>query len=119
MKNSGSCERRSHERAHIEYMFIAVKYNTMAFCTAEPVMQIDISEGGVAVLTDKDASIGDKLLLDLVFQDKTAHDISGIVRSKKKVRDIHRLNIQFDKKATSKQKEKDLTNLITDAFLSA
>lgn len=106
-------ERREHERVFTEGLFIGVKFDAASFGPVEPVMKINISKGGVAFLTDKNAEIGDKVFLDGTYKQARICSVPAIIVSKKKVGDIQRLNAQFDMSVMNELMKKEIDNLIS------
>lgn len=113
MNASQGIERRIHERMFVQELFIGVKHNFNEFGPMEPVMQINISKGGVSFLTDKDADIGDKVFVDGIYAGVSVSHIPGVIRSKKRVGEIQRLNVQFDTDNMTSAQKMEIDNLIS------
>lgn len=119
MTSTNGIERRAHERLYSDNLLLAVKFGIKEFGPSDPVIKLNISKGGAAFITDREAEIGQKVLLEGSFIGASAENIPATVVSKRKVIDMYRINVQFDSDEMTERAEDQIDTLVNAVSLTA
>lgn len=111
-------ERRASQRLHVKDMFVGVKKHVGVEVTAcVPVMHIDISKGGLCILSLLDFEIGEKIYVDLVFKDRLLTDIPARTVGRKSVASVKRYNLEFVSSEMTDSRQHEISSFL-DAISS-
>lgn len=105
-------DRRLHKRIFVDPLFVAIKVSKESGTLMSPVMQINVSKGGASFLTEKNLLIGDEVYIHAVYDGLKITGIPAIVRSKKSVSEVSRVNVEFNLSIMNELKQKELQDFI-------
>lgn len=110
-------DRRSSQRKYLDLVDLSFRKENDQKTVISEAIQIDISEGGVALLTETEVNVGEKVSLDISLGNFKLENIPAVIRYTRKVAGVYRANMMFDIDGINEYLKDELFEFINEISL--